>query len=176
MPAPRVLVAGIGNVFLGDDGFGVAVAQQLAQRSLPPGVRVVDFGIRSFDLAFAMLDDYDAVILVDALPGGGAPGTLYVLEPRLDANAPQPAGVQGHSLDPVSVLQLVRTYGGEPRRLRVVGCEPATFGPEGQGQMGLSAAVQAAVEPALQMLVDLIDELCQEVNQHDNSVNARAHA
>ena len=81
MSRQRVLIAGVGNIFLGDDAFGVAVVQRLARRSLPEGVRVVDFGIRGLDLAYALLDDYDAVLLVDAVPRGGPPGTLYVLEP-----------------------------------------------------------------------------------------------
>jgi hydrogenase maturation protease len=86
MSLPRVLVACIGNIFLGDDAFGVEVAQRLAGRGLPEGVRVVDFGIRGLDLTFALLDDYEAVILVDATPRGGDPGTLYVLE--LDGGEP----------------------------------------------------------------------------------------
>ena len=77
----RILIAGIGNIFLGDDAFGVEVARRLVRRRLPDGVRVVDFGIRGLDLTYALLDGYEAVILVDAAPRGGPPGTLYVLEP-----------------------------------------------------------------------------------------------
>lgn len=80
----RILVAGIGNIFLGDDGFGVEVVRQLAQRDLPEGIEVVDFGIRGVDLAYASLDDYDAVIFVDTAPRGGAPGTLYLIEAKLE--------------------------------------------------------------------------------------------
>ena len=167
-----ILVAGVGNIFLGDDGFGVEVVRQFAQRPQPPQVTVADFGIRGFDLAFAILDGYDTTILVDALAHGGQPGTLYVLEPRLDSDTPLPAGVEGHGLDPACVLQLVRALGGEPGDLRVLGCEPATFGPEGEGQMGLSAPLQAAIKPALTMLEDLIGELCQEVETDGNPTSA----
>src|SRR6476659_8714525 len=108
-PRPRVLIAGVGNIFLGDDGFGVEVVQRLAQRPLPDGVRVVDFGIRGLDLTFALLDGYEAVILVDAVPRGGVPGTLYVLEPEPGA-ADEPGApgtmVELHSLDPAKVLRL----------------------------------------------------------------------
>src|SRR3954467_12260006 len=80
----RILVAGIGNVFLGDDGFGVALAERLAERELPAGVEVVDYGIRGMDLAYALQDGYDAVVFLDATPRGDQPGTLYVIEPELD--------------------------------------------------------------------------------------------
>jgi hydrogenase maturation protease len=123
----RVLVAGIGNIFLGDDGFGVEVVQRLAQRAWPAGVRVADFGIRGYDLALALADDDVTAILVDALPRGGTPGTLYVVEPDLDRLAGT-AGVDPHSLDPVQVLRFAKTLGGRPRRVLVVGCEPATLG------------------------------------------------
>src|SRR3954462_334859 len=90
---PRLLIAGVGNIFLGDDAFGVEVVQRLARRPLPEGIRVVDFGIRGLDLAYALLDGYEATILVDALPRGGPPGTLYVLEPELEASSSRAAGV-----------------------------------------------------------------------------------
>ena len=99
----RVLVAGIGNVFLGDDGFGCALAARVAFE----GVDVVDFGIRGMDLAYA-LADYDVVVFLDATPRGGAPGTLYVIEPDLDA---LPAGFDAHGMHPVAVLALARTLG-----------------------------------------------------------------
>src|SRR3954470_3102987 len=125
-PARRILVAGIGNVFLGDDGFGVALAGRLARRELPPGVEVVDFGIRGMDLALAMQDDYAAVVLLDATPRGEPPGTLYVIEPELPG---EEAGLDAHGMDPVKVLALARMLsrppGAAPRTL-VVGCEPAT--------------------------------------------------
>ena len=160
-----ILVAGIGNIFLGDDGFGVEVAQQLAARPLPDGVRVTDFGIRGFDLAFAILDDPDATILVDAMPRGQPPGTVYVLEPDLDAETasatPDHAdgSFQGHAMTPASVFALVRTLGGTPRHVTVVGCEPLTLGPENEGQMGLSEPVTKAVPEAVSVVERLLAQL-----------------
>src|SRR4051794_37928486 len=107
---PRILIAGIGNIFLGDDAFGVEVATRLAGRSRPEGVRVVDFGIRGFDLSFAMLDDDDVIILADAAPRGGAPGTLYVIEPDpAESREPEPGEmlIDPHAMDPAKVLRLV---------------------------------------------------------------------
>src|SRR5262249_7088046 len=145
MSRPRVLVAAVGNIFLGDDAFGVVVVQRLVQRPLPDGVRVVDFGIRGLDLAYALLEGYEAVVLVDALPRGGAPGTLYVLEPE----APEPAAadlmVEGHGLDPVKVLRLAAALGGKVGHLLVVGCEPGPLGEAEDLSLGLSEPVRAAV-------------------------------
>ena len=160
-----ILVAGIGNIFLGDDGFGVEVAQQLATRPQPDGVRVADYGIRAFDLAFALLDEPEATILIDAMPRGAAPGTVYVLEPDLGgdgaASAPDHAegSFQGHAMTPDSVFALVRTLGGSPRNVTVVGCEPLTFGPENEGQMGLSEPVAHAVPEAVAVVEELLSRL-----------------
>jgi hydrogenase maturation protease len=165
MSERNILVAGIGNIFLGDDGFGVAVAQQLAARPQPDGVRVTDFGIRGFDLAFALLDDPEATILVDAMPRGQPPGTVYVLEPDLDGNgssSPPDHGegsFQGHAMTPDSVFALVRTLGGKPRNVTVVGCEPLTLGPENEGQMGLSDPVENAVPEAVAVVEQLLARL-----------------
>ncbi|RPJ41277.1 MAG: hydrogenase maturation protease [Chloroflexi bacterium] len=162
MPQPRILVAGIGNIFLGDDGFGVEVIRRLAGREQPPGVQMVDYGIRGLDLAFALLDGYDLAILVDALPRGGPPGKLYLLEPDLESLGQ--ADIQTHNMDPVKVLQMVKAFGELPPsdRVRIVGCEPGTFGPEGTGQMGLSEPVQAAVDEAAQMVEQLIYSFREE--------------
>lgn len=160
---PRILVAGIGNIFLGDDGFGVDVAQRLAQMAWPEGVRVVDFGIRGFDLAYAIMDGYDATILVDAAPRGGPPGTLYVIEPELDETLDSGAvEIETHGMDPVKVLHLVKSLGGEPSRILLVGCEPETFGTELEGQMGLSEPVQAAVDEAVHLVESLVERLLKE--------------
>jgi hydrogenase maturation protease len=157
MSDAEILVAGIGNIFLGDDAFGVEVAQRLARRPLPGGVRVVDYGIRSFDLAFALLDERDLTILVDALPRGGAPGTLYVVEPDLDAlDAPGAAQVEAHVMNPLVVLQLVRSMGGRPKRVLVVGCEPDPGTLDDEGQMGLSAPVEAAIDEAVGLVESLV--------------------
>lgn len=155
----KILIAGIGNIFFGDDAFGCEVAAQMARRAQPEGVRITDFGIRSYDLAYAIMDDYDAVILVDATPQGAEPGTLFLIEPdmkKLDA-LPEEA-VNAHSMNPVRVLQLVRSLGGNTRWLRVVGCEPAVLEAE-EGAMGLSEKVQAAVLPAIEMIESLIQEI-----------------
>ncbi len=155
----RILVAGIGNIFFGDDAFGCEVASQLARRPLPEGVRVIDFGIRSYDLAYAIMDGYDATILVDATAQGNEPGTVYLIEPDLKKLDELPdEAVNAHSMNPVRVLQLVRSLGGEPGWLRVVGCEPAALECE-EGAMGLSKKVQAAVMPAIEMIESLIRDI-----------------
>jgi hydrogenase maturation protease len=160
MKRPRILVACVGNIFLGDDAFGVEVAQRLARRPLPEEVRVVDFGIRGLDLTYALLDGYETVILVDAVPRGGSPGTLYVLEPARDA-LPVPAGatIETHGMDPVKVLRLVEAMGGTIERLLLVGCEPTPDDTYEDMQAGLSDPVQAAVEEAIPLLESLIARL-----------------
>jgi hydrogenase maturation protease len=156
---PRILVAGIGNIFLGDDAFGVEVAQQLLRRGLPDAVRVVDFGIRGLDLAYALLDGYEAVILMDALPRGGDPGTLYLIEPEQEAPEPGTGPpIEAHSLDPVKVLRLVAALGGRVERLLVVGCEPAPLDPD-EMQDGLSEPVRAAVDGAVSLVESLVGRL-----------------
>jgi hydrogenase maturation protease len=159
MTPPRILIAGIGNVFLGDDGFGVAVVQRLAARTLPEGVRAVDFGVRGFDLTYTLLEGYDAAILVDAAHRDGPPGTLYVLEP--DPAAPDAEdALDTHGMTPARVLDLVRAMGGVAPLLRVVGCEPATFGDD-EPTVGLSEPVEAAVDAA----VGLVEELCAHIQR-----------
>lgn len=153
----RILVAGIGNIFFGDDGFGVEVSRRLAGRPLPEGVRVVDFGIRGLDLTYALLDDYDGVVLVDTVMRGGEPGTLYVIEPEVPEE--DELSVEPHGLDPNTVLAMLRTMGGEVRRLRLVGCEPAALGSDEELAMGLSAKVAAAVEPAADLVESVVAEL-----------------
>lgn len=154
----RILIAGIGNIFLGDDAFGVEVAQRLARRQLPEEVRVVDFGIRGLDLTYALLDGYETVLLVDAVPRGGPPGTLYVLEPERDAT-PGDVAIDGHSMDPVKVLRLVEAMGGRVERLLLVGCEPAQVEEYEDMQSGLSEAVRASVDEAVRLIESLIERL-----------------
>lgn len=158
-----ILVAGIGNVFMGDDGFGVEVVARLARRALPDGVKVVDFGIRGIDLTYALLDGYRAAILVDTMQRGHAPGTVSVIEPE-----PETGPIEGtdltfspHDLDPAKVLRLTRALGGACPRLLVVACEPLTFGGE-DGLMGLSEPVAAAVEPAVTAVADMLDTMLRE--------------
>jgi hydrogenase maturation protease len=154
----RILIAGVGNIFLGDDGFGVEVALALSKRPLPESVSVKDFGIRGFDLAYALLDPWDAVIIVDALPRGEAAGTLYVMEPDLAALrgvASADTAINPHGMDPVRVLNLAASQGTMSAQVLVLGCEPQDFGDELEGRMGLSAPVQAAVEEAAKMVLEL---------------------
>ncbi|HWG48970.1 MAG TPA: hydrogenase maturation protease [Candidatus Acidoferrales bacterium] len=157
--APRVLVAGIGNIFLADDGFGVEVIRRMSVRSLPEGVCLRDFGIRGLDLAYALNDPWDLVILVDALPRGETPGTVFVLEPdREDLEAGLQSGIQIHGMDPVQAIRLAKSLGEIPQRLLVVGCEPADLGGE-EGAIGLSPEVENAIETAIEaILKQLKDE------------------
>jgi hydrogenase maturation protease len=161
--SPSTLIACIGNIFLGDDGFGVAVARRLMGETLPPDVRVIDFGIRGLDLTFALLDDkYESVILIDAVSRGGAPGTLYVIEPVCDAAASttvDPARalpIETHALDPARVLQTVSALGGRTRRILLLGCEPTPFDSDADPAMELSAPVEAAVDEAVAMVASLV--------------------
>ena len=159
MTGQRILIAGIGNIFLGDDAFGVEVAQRMLRRALPERVRVVDFGIRGFDLAYALLDGPDLTIMVDATARGGRPGTLYVIEPELDAiDIPDEDAIDAHSMNPAKVLQLVKRLGGQPRRLLVVGCEPAVLESE-DGRIGLSEPVQAVVDEAISLIESLVETI-----------------
>ena len=159
--APSILIAGIGNIFLGDDAFGVEVAQRLAGRKLPERVKVVDFGIRGFDLAYALLDGSDVTILVDACPRGGTPGTLYVIEPDLNAlnsSEAEASAVDAHSMNPMNVIRMAKSMGGDLKRILLVGCEPATLGPE-EGQMGLSEPVAAMIDEAIGTIESLVEKI-----------------
>ena len=160
----RLLIAGVGNIFHGDDAFGVEVARRLAGRTLPPEARVVDFGIRGFDLAYALLDGYDATILVDAVSRGEAPGTLYTIEidPQASQGLDTPqVDVATHGMNPMRVLEMARAMGGGLGRILLVGCEPETLGPEDEGMMGLSDTVSAVIDPAADMVQRLVEEICE---------------
>jgi hydrogenase maturation protease len=161
-----ILVACIGNIFLGDDGFGVEVAKRLAARELPAGVRVTDFGIRGFDLAYALQDGYETTILVDAYPHGQTPGTVSLVEPdltKLDElqNVPQQSVVETHGMNPLNVLRMASTMNGGLKRVLLIGCEPADFGGE-EGRMGLSAPVEAAVREAVMMVASVVGKLLKK--------------
>jgi hydrogenase maturation protease len=157
-----ILIAGVGNIFLGDDAFGVDTVRALSARPLPVGVSAVDFGIRGFDLAFALLHPWHAVIIVDAVTRGGSPGTLYTLQPDLigisAASSPEIA-LNPHGMDPMHVLRLALSMGAIEAQVYVLGCEPDDFGDELEGRMGLSSAVQASVPEAVVMLETLITGL-----------------
>jgi hydrogenase maturation protease len=159
--ARKILIAGIGNIFLGDDGFGVEVAQRLGRLAFPAGVRVRDFGIRGFDLAYALMEGYETTILIDAYPGDASPGELSVLEPDLDGlNSPDMQGnfVEPHAMNPVNVLRMAVGMGAELRRVLLVGCVPATLGPE-EGQMGLSEPVTRAIGEAVKLVENLVERI-----------------
>jgi hydrogenase maturation protease len=175
----RVLIAGVGNIFLGDDGFGVQVAERLAKRDLPDGVLVGDYGISGMHLAYDLADGIDTAILVDAVPRGGQPGTVYVIEPELpmsadgkdaqreqgneqaraaiqaagtDLRAPAAAFFDGHGMQPDVVLSMLGTLGGQVDRVLIVGCEPASV----DYGIGLSPQVAAAVDEAVKVVLRLI--------------------
>jgi hydrogenase maturation protease len=156
MTNPRILIACIGNIFLGDDGFGTEVANRLARRPLQPGVILKDFGIRGLDLTYALLDPYDLVILVDACPRGAAPGSLYVIEP--DAPDAAPASLETHGMNPMQVLRMVKSMGGGMGRILIVGCEPADLGSDDEGKLGLSDPVLAAVDEAIVLIESLVSK------------------
>ena len=151
----KTLVAGIGNVFFGDDGFGVEVATRLAREHWHEDVRVLDVGIRARHLAYELIDGgYDIAILVDAVQRGGAPGTVYLIEPdtagdnRREGSLP----INGHAMDPGTVLDFVRSVGATPIRILIVGCEPARV----EEGMGLSPQVAAAVDEAVALVRGLV--------------------
>ncbi|MFF4957217.1 hydrogenase maturation protease [Streptomyces sp. NPDC001222] len=153
----KVLVAGIGNVFLGDDGFGVETVRALSGRRLPAHVEVLDIGVRGVHLAYQVLDGYDMLVLVDATARGGDPGTLYVIEHEAAADGAPSAPMDGHRMTPDAVLAVLATLsagtGGQPpRRTVVVGCEPACV----EERIGLSPAVSDAVPRAVRMIEQLL--------------------
>jgi hydrogenase maturation protease len=182
----KTLIAGVGNIFLGDDGFGVEVATRLAEADLPDGVTVVDYGIRGMHLAYDLANGYDAAILIDATPRGGAPGTIYVIEPDLGSGPAASAGPDADAADgdaadggagdagaadPVDASPLFNAHGmqpdvvfgmldmldgGRPDRILVVGCEPASV----DYGMGLSDAVTASVDEAVQVVLELVATGC----------------
>lgn len=172
MTACSVLIAGIGNIFQGDDAFGVAVAHKLATIGFAENIRVMDIGIRSIDLGFALLDDCDLTILVDATARGGAPGTLYTIEiDRRDIPdvSDEASMVNSHGLDPIRVLALAKTMGARFQKVLLVGCEPLVLNRDESGEIGLSNVVQAAVDPAVEMIERLLEESTkkEEVCSHE---------
>ncbi|MEC3981706.1 hydrogenase maturation protease [Amycolatopsis sp. H20-H5] len=150
MTRPRVLVAGIGNIFLGDDGFGVEVIKELEGTELPEWVQIADYGISGMHLAYDLLGGYDTTILIDATPRGEAPGTVYLIEADTEELSAGSA-VDAHGMQPEAVFQLLRMLGGDAGRVLVVGCEPANL----DSGIGLSAAVEAAVPEAVRVVTEL---------------------
>ena len=157
-----ILVAGIGNIFLGDDGFGVEVVRRLMIRTLPAEVRVTDFGIRGLDLAYALQDGYETTILIDAFPHGQAPGTVSVVEPDAKEFSSSPGNfVDPHSMHPMNVLRMARAMNGSLNRVLLVGCEPLYLGGD-EGFMGLSEPVEIAVNEAVAATEALIKRILNE--------------
>ena len=148
----RTLVAGIGNIFLSDDGFGVEVVRRLAKERLPDSVEVRDFGIRALHLAYELVDgNYETTILIDAAPRGGSPGTVYLIEPALDG-VPEAPAADAHAMSFEAVLAMQRMLGGAPGRILVLGCEPLSV----EEGMALSEPVAAAVDEAVALIHELV--------------------
>jgi hydrogenase maturation protease len=170
----RILVAGIGNIFLADDGFGCEVVRWLAERELPDNVEVRDFGIRGMDLAYALMDPYEAVVFVDAVPRGEEPGTVYLIEAEIPEEGE--VALDTHGMDPVKVIRLARVLGAEIPRTLVVGCEPQIIpGRRGGSEthphddmlMELSEPVQRAVGEAVKLVESIVEEHNTEsTNKH----------
>ena len=155
----RILVAGIGNSWLRDDGFGGEVVRRLESRELPEGAAVFDFGTGGLDLAYEVMRGYDALVLIDVSRQGGEPGTLYVMEAQkedVEAGIEDGQLINPHAMDPQTVLRFVKTLGAWPGKVVIVACEPAQVEEMG---MGLSAEVQSAVDAAVGLVIETIEEL-----------------
>ncbi|HVV02220.1 MAG TPA: hydrogenase maturation protease [Verrucomicrobiae bacterium] len=159
------LVAGIGNIFFGDDAFGCEVLREfMTDAELPEGARAIDFGIRSYDLAYAIAENPDVVVLVDAISRGGKAGTLFLLELDMASfDGEEPVSVDAHSLDPVKVLRMARVLGARPKKIFLIGCEPGVL-ESPDGLLGLSAPVAASVPKAVEMLKTLLREHYENKN------------
>ena len=177
----RVLIAGVGNIFLGDDGFGVEVASRLASADLPDWAHVVDYGIRGMHLAYDLAGGYDSAILVDATPRGGAPGTVYLIEPDLADVRPVAASddsalagnpmFNAHGMQPDVVFSMLGMLDTQPRQILVVGCEPASV----DYGIGLSEPVAAAVDEAVKVVLDLVAGASESGEGHQLVTKEWAH-
>lgn len=163
----KAMIAGIGNVFFGDDGFGVEVARRLEDAKLPAETIVKGTGVRGIHLAYELLDPVDLLILVDLAPRGGAPGTLYVIDPETEEVPLATTDAHGMSIE--AVLAAVQTLGGSLPKVRIVGCEPLDVEP----RMGLSDPVARAVDPAVTLIRDLVQ---QEIGSCTTSTTAECPA
>jgi hydrogenase maturation protease len=154
-----ILVATVGNLWLGDDGFAGEVAKRLRERELPANVAVADFGTSGLDLAYEVMRGYEALILVDISRQGGAPGTLYVMDvdpDTIESKIEDGAQIDPHGMDPETVLRFVKATGGWPGKVVVIACEPEQIEEVG---IGLSAPVAAAVDGAVELVLEAIGEL-----------------
>jgi len=167
----RMMIAGVGNIFLGDDGFGVEVARRLADADLPDWVRVADYGISGMHLAYDLAEGFETTILIDASPRGEPPGTVYVMELSTeDRTAPAPGGVpvpvlDGHGMQPDVVLGMLDMLGADAGRVLLVGCEPASI----DARIGLSAPVADAVDRAVQIVHSLVRAADADSSSDDGS-------
>jgi hydrogenase maturation protease len=156
----KILIAGIGNIFHGDDGFGCEVIRELFRRKISDEVTVMDFGIRSYDLAYALTVGYDVTILIDAVSRGEKSGTIFLIEPDLNRLGElESTSVDAHSMNPVAVLQMAQSLGTVSGKLFLVGCEPGVLESD---EMGLSEPVRAAIPSAIEMIESLVTELLLE--------------
>ena len=169
--AGRILIAGVGNIFMGDDAFGCEVASELLKKPLPENVVVHDFGIRSYDLACALVEDYRAIILIDAVSRGEAPGTVFLIEPEIrTADLLGSAGVDPHSMNVMTALQSANALGRITARVYLIGCEPAAV-ESADGHLGLSEPVRAAVPQAATMIQSLLSELLERIGAESTLVD-----
>lgn len=163
---PRILIAGIGNAWLRDDGFGGEVARRLQERELPEGVAVMDAGTGGLDLAYEVMRGYDALLMLDVSRQGGEPGTLYVMEvdeQSVDAKIEDGETLNPHGMDPQTVLRFVRSIGAWPGKVVIIACEP---GEVEQLGFGLTPDVQAAVDQAVALAAQTADGLYAEAAVH----------
>jgi hydrogenase maturation protease len=167
----RLLIAGVGNIFLGDDGFGVEVASRLAGAELPAWAHVVDYGIRGMHLAYDLANGYDSMILIDATARGGAPGTLYVIEPDLtgvaqdgvtESDAALNPLFNAHGMQPDVVFGMLGMLDAGARQVLIVGCEPASV----DYGIGLSEPVGAAVDEAVRLVLELVADAAASGEGH----------
>jgi hydrogenase maturation protease len=155
----RIMIAGVGNMFMKDDGFGSEVVNRIRERNQPEGVEVCDFGTGGLKLAYDLMRGYDALILVDSSPRNEEPGTLYVIEPdpdEFDANLENGGPVDPHGADPATVLRFVKAIGAWPGKILIIGCEPEDVE---KFEIGLSGPVMEAVDRAVELVEEEIDEI-----------------
>jgi hydrogenase maturation protease len=175
MNKKRILVAGVGNVFLKDDGFAAEVVKQILAKAPRDGVEVQDFGTGGLKLAYDLMKSYDALILIDTAQRGHPPGTLYVIEPNADdipADVTEGGPIDPHAADTRTVLRFIKAFGAWPVRLLIVGCEPANVA---DLDLGLSEPVRAAVGEAVKLVENLGEELLAETSEvHHEHTDRRA--
>lgn len=156
------MIAGVGNMFMQDDGFGSAVIKKMLHKNFPEGVEIKDFGTGGLKLAYDLMRGYDGLILLDASTRGEKPGTLYVIEPNQDDINPdlqQGGPIDPHGADPATVLRFVKSIGSWPAKVVIVACEPESVG---DFEIGLSAPVMAAIDKAIEMVDEIVKDIYSE--------------